>query len=692
MSSELIWFRLLKESDKGSALESSVQALAKGSAGVLVGAVSPSKFKDVPGSPFAYWISDRVRQLFVTLEPVESNGREVRIGPSTGDDTRYVRLAWEVPSTNIGREKRWVWLNKGGSASAFYFDYHLVIDWDEKRHTFRGFIGRRGRPTERPNGLEYFFKAGISWPLRTQSGFNTRVAPAGMIFSHKGPTLFASSERDLLALLALTRSRVFRLMVGLQVSFGSYEVGAIQRTVLPRRRADSWQVLADLAQRAWQLKRVSATADETSREFIVPVGLQSGVISLSESFQLWSARMQETHRAIEEIQSQIDSVSLELYDLSDGDLSIDEQDSNVLGGITGPASEAAEDESETDGPNGEADNDCDTRAVASSLIAYCLGCVYGRWDLRVATAPPTEEQSRNVFAPLPICSLGQLQNEDNLPLTESEFRQLESSGHWHYPLDVLWDGILVEEAGHGLDIVDRVRRVAEIVFKGRTEGIENESCEMLGFSALRDYFRKPSGFFADHLSRYSKSRRQAPLYLPLSTPSGRYTLWLYYPRLTAQTLHQCIADFLVPKLRNVSGEIQMLRGSAGSQSRIDELVELQDELRDMQLEIERIIKLPYVPNLNDGVLVTASPMWKLFRLSKWQRDLKSCWGKLQAGDYDWAHLAFSIWPDRIKEKCKSDRSIAIAHNLEDLCEVEQAKPKAKKSRAKQGTLINESAN
>jgi hypothetical protein len=186
---------------------------------------------------------------------------------------------------------------------------------------------------------------------------------------------------------------------------------------------------------------------------------------------------------------------------------------------------------------------------------------------------------------------------------------------------------------------------------------------MLGFSALRDYFRKPSGFFADHLSRYSKSRRQAPLYLPLSTPSGRYTLWLYYPRLTAQTLHQCIADFLVPKLRNVSGEIQMLRGSAGSQSRIDELVELQDELRDMQLEIERIIKLPYVPNLNDGVLVTASPMWKLFRLSKWQRDLKSCWGKLQAGDYDWAHLAFSIWPDRIKEKCKSDRSIAIAHNL-----------------------------
>ena len=39
---------------------------------------------------------------------------------------------------------------------------------------------------------------------------------------------------------------------------------------------------------------------------------------------------------------------------------------------------------------------------------------------------------------------------------------------------------------------------------------------------------------------------------------------------------------------------------------------------------------------------------------------------LVKGDYDWAHLAYSIWPDRVREKSKSDKSLAIAHDLEDL--------------------------
>ena len=55
---------------------------------------------------------------------------------------------------------------------------------------------------------------------------------------------------------------------------------------------------------------------------------------------------------------------------------------------------------------------------------------------------------------------------------------------------------------------------------------------------------------------------------------------------------------------------------------------------------------------------------------------------LKGGEYDWAHLAYSIWPDRVKEKCKTDRAIAIAHDLEDLCEVEVKKQKKKKPRKK----------
>jgi hypothetical protein len=34
-----------------------------------------------------------------------------------------------------------------------------------------------------------------------------------------------------------------------------------------------------------------------------------------------------------------------------------------------------------------------------------------------------------------------------------------------------------------------------------------------------------------------------------------------------------------------------------------------------------------------------------------------------------------LWPERVNEKCRVDRSIAIAHGLEHLCEVAPPKPK-----------------
>ena len=32
----------------------------------------------------------------------------------------------------------------------------------------------------------------------------------------------------------------------------------------------------------------------------------------------------------------------------------------------------------------------------------------------------------------------------------------------------------------------------------------------------------------------------------------------------------------------------------------------------------------------------------------------------------WAHLALNYWPDRVREKWKTDKSLSIAHNLEQL--------------------------
>ena len=63
--------------------------------------------------------------------------------------------------------------------------------------------------------------------------------------------------------------------------------------------------------------------------------------------------------------------------------------------------------------------------------------------------------------------------------------------------------------------------------------------------------------------------------------------------------------------------------------------------------------------------ITAAPLWKLFLHKPWQKKLKDTWKKLEKGDYDWALLAYSIWPERVILASHKDRSYAIAHDLED---------------------------
>ena len=73
----------------------------------------------------------------------------------------------------------------------------------------------------------------------------------------------------------------------------------------------------------------------------------------------------------------------------------------------------------------------------------------------------------------------------------------------------------------------------------------------------------------------------------------------------------------------------------------------------------------------------------LFRHKPWQKILRDTWTKLEKGDYDWAYLAMAYWPERVREKCKTDKSLAIAHGLEDLYVQPEAAPKKTRGRKKE---------
>jgi hypothetical protein len=83
----------------------------------------------------------------------------------------------------------------------------------------------------------------------------------------------------------------------------------------------------------------------------------------------------------------------------------------------------------------------------------------------------------------------------------------------------------------------------------------------------------------------------------------------------------------------------------------------------MAEELERVAPL-WNPNLNDGVLINFSLLWRLVPHNKsWQKQCKACWDELVSGAHDWAQLCMHLWPERVVAKCVNDPSLAVVHSL-----------------------------
>ena len=191
-------------------------------------------------------------------------------------------------------------------------------------------------------------------------------------------------------------------------------------------------------------------------------------------------------------------------------------------------------------------------------------------------------------------------------------------------------------------------------------GIRNE---------FRDWLRRE--FFPRHIAAYSSRPRSAPIYWQLATPSASYSVWCYYHRLTRDTFFRVANDYVTPKVDHEERKLNTLRQEAGpdpsskQRKEIDAQETFVAELRAFLTEVKRIAPL-WNPNLNDGVIINFAPLWRLVPQHKaWQKECKKVWDKLVKGDYDWAHLAMHLWPERVVPKCQDDRSLAIAHGLED---------------------------
>lgn len=76
-------------------------------------------------------------------------------------------------------------------------------------------------------------------------------------------------------------------------------------------------------------------------------------------------------------------------------------------------------------------------------------------------------------------------------------------------------------------------------------------------------------------------------------------------------------------------------------------------------------KIPgWIREIDDNVILNLAPLYEL--VPSWSTEPKKYWEALKSGEYDWSYTAMRYWPNRVLEKCKTDKSIAIAHNRLDI--------------------------
>jgi hypothetical protein len=524
----------------------------------------------------------------------------------------------------IKRGAQWRTLNNGGSYSPLITDGLLLAYRDEGWAQYRQLKGFR------LESEAWFGKPGIAWGKRTEFMYAYPL-PAGSVFSHEGHCAFPKKPEYTWPLLAYLNSSLGQDVLNLFC--GQHKLaGYVSKMPCPPLDSEKMIEAGSIAKAAWGAVQKIMSSSEQSEFFTslfvgggMPMNVGAELCGLSK---FYLDGLEAIDRLV--LECACDTVGVDEIKLSGHRRQKTFVEKYV-----------------------------ESFDWARSLISDLCGELFGR--LNDYSSFALEVGSTDPFDPLPYM----VHSEEN-----------ETSK------------ILVDDSTSKKDITGRIHDLIKSRWGDKSEEIEIMICERLGVGSVGEYIRKSSGFFADHCERYTKGRRQAPIYWPISTETNSYTIWLYYKDLKNQTLFSIVNDFLDPKLNDIRSELSVIRAKTLNRSRAEEknleaLTSLEYELVDMR-DILLEIAPNYYPNHDDGVQINAAPLWKLIRHKPWQKVLKETWVKLEKGDYDWAHLAIHYWPGRVREKCIIDKSLAIAHELEHLYVEPEPKPAKARGRKKVG--------
>ena len=175
-------------------------------------------FSKIPGSPVAYWVSNKFREIYKDAELFESIA-DIKSGVMSGDDARFIRFWHEVAFPKfdcscknvaecVEHKTKWFPVTRGGQYRKWYGNIEEVINLYNGGYE----IAFENQKNHRLRDSRYYFREGITWSMITSYKLSVRYVRQGILFGNGGPTCFFSDDAKFY--LSVLNSKVAEYIIG----------------------------------------------------------------------------------------------------------------------------------------------------------------------------------------------------------------------------------------------------------------------------------------------------------------------------------------------------------------------------------------------------------------------------------------------------------------------------------------------
>ena len=514
-------------------------------------------FSKIPTSPIAYWVSDKVKNIFENKKISEysfSDGKNV-----TGNNDEYLKQIWEINLNDIGQDNKWLFMMKGGGFRKWYGNLEYVMNWSEEAriHYKKNKVGRLI-----PEYLWY--KKGITWSKISSKNASFRVLPEICTFDEVNISFNDLDKYNyILAFLNLSIAKSLLQITNQTLSFQTENI--LNLPIIFSESKDIRQRIETITQQNIDISKEEWDSRETSWDFTKNELIKhKSDTKIETAYSSYCNYWKEQHNTLHQNEEELNRLFIDIYELQDELTSdVELKDITIL-------------KNETKIIDNELVFQADE--IMKQFISYGVGVMFGRYSL-----DSDGLLIANMGQEIPTDTTFEIDDDNVIPVLEDDYFKD--------------------------DIASRFVQFVKATF-GEEDLSENiRFIESSLGTTLRKYFVK--GFYEDHMKRYKKR----PIYWMIASPKKGFMSLIYMHRYEADTFARVRNSYLTEYIAKLEAHKDTLTLTTTSDTASDkDKKDADKQMKNIDTKLKEIIEFdrdkmmswsqnPTEINLDDGVKV-----------------------------------------------------------------------------------------